>query len=465
MTKLLAGRYHLGEVIGRGGYGLVHQGTWLLPGEEERPVAIKALLPELQHEPEACARLLREAQLGMKVAGGHDAFPTVYDVFEEGGTIYMVTDLVRGLSLRDLVERAFMLPGGKLPLACIRAILAACAEGLRHCHAHQVLHRDLSPANIMVSEEGQVQIVDLGLAAAIEGSGVLGRAHGTLAFASYEQMQGEKMDPSSDLYAIASVIYYAASGHPPFGRDRDTILARMAVDDLPSLFGLPDDLQRILAGLLVHRPDRRFTDTAQVLAALTGDVASSEELAMLVDRCSGKRAASMLAEQPGEARSDAETLVRTQPRASASPVRIKLDARQRARVWEREQAEPGREDEGRTPPGSHGWLGWLRERQGVVMVSLVAVMVALLLGRHAAHRDRALATDVPMGPVSTDVSPAPPAQGAYSLCEVDAPDDADVPAQAAVQKVPPTPQQTRKARAQANLPLFSPNPIRAYPTR
>ena len=268
------GRYRIDDKIGEGGMGSVYRAT---DTELHREVAIKVLPAEVTADPERRQRFRQEALLA--AAFNHPNIATVHDVGEQDGVTFIVMELVRGESLRDLVE--------KEPLALERAVEIACgiAAGLARAHREGVLHRDLKPDNVVLTDEGIPKILDFGLskllsdqteadepvmsemptATALTSPYITraGQIVGTLAYMSPEQVQGRPVDARTDVFAFGVVLYEMLSGKRPFAGESnlDTVTAILR-DDPPSLEELrhdvPAGLEAILGRCLTKGPDERF---------------------------------------------------------------------------------------------------------------------------------------------------------------------------------------------------------------
>jgi serine/threonine protein kinase len=210
--RILAGRYRLDEVIGRGGMSTVYRGTDL---SLDRVVAIKvALDPLVEQSPIYLARFTREAQAGASI--GNPGVVTVYDAGADGPTRFIVMEFVPGKSLADILR-------DERPLEPERAadIAAQVADALSAAHAAGIIHRDIKPGNIMVEPDGSVKVLDFGIARALDGHTLTQTATvlGTSAYMSPEQALGQPVDARSDIYSLGCVLYEMLTGEPPFMAD------------------------------------------------------------------------------------------------------------------------------------------------------------------------------------------------------------------------------------------------------
>ncbi|MRJ77541.1 protein kinase [Aeromicrobium sp. SMF47] len=220
-TSLLGGRYELGDVIGRGGMAVVHAGRDLRSG---RRVAIKALHRHLAKDPLFRSRFRREAQTMVGLC--HPAivciFDTGTDVIEDGShaTVrvpFIVMEHVDGQTLRDVLRV------GQLTLASAVQYQLGVLSALEFSHSAGVVHCDIKPANVMITSEGTVKLVDFGIARASgDLASVITQAQAVLGTPSYlspEQALGETADISSDIYSAGCLLYELLTGRPPFVGD------------------------------------------------------------------------------------------------------------------------------------------------------------------------------------------------------------------------------------------------------
>ena len=214
----LAGRYELGDLLGRGGMAEVRRGVDLKLG---RSVAIKLLKTDLAADPGALKRFQREAHAVAIL--NHPAIAAVYDTGERVDPVsgfavpYLVMELVEGATLREVLD-------GEGPLAPDRAleIVGVVLDALEHSHAAGIVHRDIKPSNIMITPSGAIKVMDFGIARAVTEttSGLTGTAMviGTAAYLSPEQAQGQQVDFRSDLYSTGCLMYELLLGRPAVRR-------------------------------------------------------------------------------------------------------------------------------------------------------------------------------------------------------------------------------------------------------
>jgi len=268
-ADVLGGRYTLIAVLGTGGMATVWRARDEMLGRE---VAVKVLSPQYAVDPEFLARFEREARHAAAVS--HPRLVTVFDCGVERGTPFIVMELVAGRTLRQVMDETGALPPGQAV-----TVAAAVCEGLEAAHAAGLVHRDITPANIVLNG-GEVKILDFGIARAdgTRAATATGAVLGTAAYLSPEQAAGQQAGPQSDLYSLGCVLFEMLAGRPPFTADSAVGLAYRQVHDdpgPPSAWrpGLPPRLDHITALLLAKdpaaRPPSAAAARADLLAALT----------------------------------------------------------------------------------------------------------------------------------------------------------------------------------------------------
>ena len=271
-TRVLGGRYVLREVLGTGGMATVWRARDEVLGRE---VAVKVLSAQYAADPGFLARFDREARHAARLS--HPRLVTVFDSGVDGDMPFIVMELVAGPTLRQVLDQAGMLPAGE----AVRIAAAVC-EALEVAHAAGLVHRDITPANIVLAGGGEVKVLDFGIARADGGTGVTGTAVvlGTAAYLSPEQASGRPAGPQADLYSLGCVLFEMLTGAPPFSADSAVGLAYRQVHDDPGppsarRPGLPERLDQITARLLAKDPAARPASAAAaragLLAALTPD--------------------------------------------------------------------------------------------------------------------------------------------------------------------------------------------------
>ncbi|TDV50844.1 Stk1 family PASTA domain-containing Ser/Thr kinase [Actinophytocola oryzae] len=229
--RLLSNRYELGDTLGYGGMSEVHKGRDVRLG---RDVAVKVLRADLARDPQFQERFRREAQNA--AALNHPAIVAVYDTgetrTEHGPLPYIVMEYVDGRTLRDIVKTEGPLPGQRA-----MEIMADVSAALDFSHRHGIIHRDVKPANVMITKTGAVKVMDFGIARAVhDGQAAVTQTAaviGTAQYLSPEQARGETVDARSDVYAAGCVLFELLTGEPPFTGDSPVAVAYQHVREDP----------------------------------------------------------------------------------------------------------------------------------------------------------------------------------------------------------------------------------------
>ena len=262
MTELVAGRYRLLDEAGRGAMGVV----WRARDEQlDRVVAVKQLAHE-NADPAATARAGREARLSARLRHAHVV--TVHDVVDHDGRPYLIMEYVQSRSLADLLREHTTLPAEQ-----VAAIGRELASALVAAHAAGIVHRDVTPSNVLVTTSGTAKIADFGISHATGESVVTGGGliAGTPAYLAPEVAAGNEAGFAADVFSLGATLYHALEGTPPFGTDDNpyALLARVTHDQIapPGHTGpLADVLMRMLDRDAARRPT--MAGTEELLAAV-----------------------------------------------------------------------------------------------------------------------------------------------------------------------------------------------------
>jgi serine/threonine-protein kinase len=259
---VLGGRYTLTERIAAGGMGDVWAATDRVLG---RSVAIKIMRPNTTDEGNFAARFRDEAR--HTAALSHPNIAAVYDYGEDDGTAYLVMELVPGVPLSTIIAE------GPMPPEQVRQILGQCALALAAAHEAGVVHRDVKPANVMVTPEGKVKLTDFGIARAVDAVGHTrtGEVMGTPQYLAPEQAMGQRVTGATDLYSLGVVGHEMLTGRRPFdaGSAVATALAQISEPPPPLPPHVTDPLRSAIEACLAKDPAHRPSSSAS-LAALLG---------------------------------------------------------------------------------------------------------------------------------------------------------------------------------------------------
>jgi len=274
-TQERVAHYRILERLGGGGMGVVYRAEDTRLG---RQVALKLLPPELARDPIAKARFLQEARAASAVE--HPNLCTLYEAGEaEDGRLYLAMPCYDGETLRARLER------GPLPAAEAVDVARQVALGLARAHRQKIVHRDVKPANLMLTRDGVVKILDFGIAKLTGDTRLTraGAAVGTLGYMAPEQARGAVVDHRADLWALGVVLYEMLGGRRPFRGETDGAVYEAILHREPEPLeklrqDLPPGLERIVRRLLEKDSDRRYDAAEQVAADLAAPGSTAEAL-------------------------------------------------------------------------------------------------------------------------------------------------------------------------------------------
>jgi eukaryotic-like serine/threonine-protein kinase len=266
------GRFVVDSVLGTGGMGAVYKAT---DPTLKRTVAVKTVRPDIA-EPSYIDRLVGEAQACARL--DHPHIVTVYEAGQIDDAVYVVMEYLEGEDLAQALWR------GELPFEARVRMLIQILEALEHAHAHGVIHRDIKPANIRVLRNGNIKIVDFGLArmTQVDARTVTGTIMGTLHYASPEQLRGEKVDGRTDIYSTGTMAYEMCTGRKPFdGEAISTIILKVIQDPIPPMEAqwsrtFPE-IEKIIARAMAKNAADRYQTAEDMRNALTAFLNSSRD--------------------------------------------------------------------------------------------------------------------------------------------------------------------------------------------
>ncbi len=258
--------YQILQQLGKGGMGIVYQAN---DEKLERLVAIKVLAPETVGDEISRKRFLREARAAAKL--NHPNITTIHSIDEVDNKIFIVMEYVAGKTLGEVMDSR------SLNLSEILTCAIQIAEGLGEAHQKNVIHRDVKPDNIMISQSGQIKIMDFGLAK-MRGQSRLTQddfSMGTIDYISPEQISREReIDPRSDIFSFGVLLYEMVSGNLPFKGEHDWAILYSILnhDPIPldaRKLQIPPALVKVINKCLKKEPDYRFQTVSDIIEALT----------------------------------------------------------------------------------------------------------------------------------------------------------------------------------------------------
>jgi serine/threonine protein kinase/tetratricopeptide (TPR) repeat protein len=261
------GRFEVISELGRGGMAIVYKAR---QADLDRIVALKVLPPELTHDSSYVARFRQEARSAARLE--HPHIMPIFEVGEADGLHFIAMKFIQGKTLKDYIQEE-----GALPIARAAQALAQVGEALDYAHRQGVIHRDVKPSNVMITDEGWVYLTDFGLARGTGGTSGLtmaGTVMGTPEYMSPEQAQGlDSVGPPTDIYALGVVLYELITGTFPFKADTPMgmLAARLMQAPIPprDVRGdLPSAVEDVVMRALARSPEARFASAGDMVTAL-----------------------------------------------------------------------------------------------------------------------------------------------------------------------------------------------------
>ena len=273
------GRYALFDAIAAGGMATVHYGRLLGPVGFARTVAIKQLHPQFARDPDFVSMFVDEARLAAKLR--HPNVVPVLDVVKHGRELYIIMDYVLGVSLSEVLRRLSVY-GERIPVPVVVAILAGALEGLHAAHETRdeagnrlgIVHRDVSPANILVGGDGLARVLDFGIAKAAGRAQVTrhGEVKGKVGYMAPEQLRGDVVSRAADIFAVAVTLWESLTGQRGFSGDPESVIdARLAGEQLAPLASIDEALASfdpIISRGTSQYPEDRFETAREMAEAL-----------------------------------------------------------------------------------------------------------------------------------------------------------------------------------------------------
>jgi eukaryotic-like serine/threonine-protein kinase len=269
-------RYRIIREVGRGGMGIVYQAE---DDILQRPVAYKVLPDAVRDDPTALEDFLREARIAASLH--HPNIVTIFDAGQTADAVYITMEYVEGRSLQDILDEV-----GILPLPRALDVFRQACRSLAHAHRQQIVHRDVKPANIMVSSTGAVKLMDFGLAAVVShASAKVSSVRGTPFYMAPEQITGDAISALADQYALGCTLYHMVSGRPPFV-DGDVLYHHIHTEPAsPRQWNrkIPVWLDAVILRTMLKVPARRFSSVDVLLHEVEQNLAGPQATQALGD--------------------------------------------------------------------------------------------------------------------------------------------------------------------------------------
>jgi len=260
-----AGRYQIIEELGKGGMGKVYKANDI---DIKEKVAIKLIRPEISTDNRTIERFQNELKFARKIR--HKNVCQMYDLNREEGTYYITMEYVSGEDLKSFIRRS-----RQLAIGTAITIAKQICDGLSEAHKLEVVHRDLKPNNIMIDREGNVRIMDFGIARSLKGKGITGAGViiGTPEYMSPEQVEGKEVDQRTDIYSLGIVLYEMVTGRVPFEGDTPFTIGVKHKSEVPRdpkelNAQIPEDLSCVILRCLEKNKEQRYQSAGEVRSEL-----------------------------------------------------------------------------------------------------------------------------------------------------------------------------------------------------
>jgi non-specific serine/threonine protein kinase len=264
--SIFAGRYQVIEELGRGGMGKVYR---VLDTKINEEVALKLIRPDIASDQQTIERFGNELKLARRIA--HRNVGKMYEVMEDEGTHFITMEYVPGENLKSTIRRI-----GQLPVEKSIAIARQICEGLAEAHRLEIVHRDLKSSNIILDVDGNARIMDFGIARSLKERGITGEGViiGTPEYMSPEQVEGQEVDQSSDIYSLGVILYEMVTGRVPFEGDTLLTVAVKHKSETPRNprdlnAQVPESLGRVILKCLEKEREKRYRSAEELHSELT----------------------------------------------------------------------------------------------------------------------------------------------------------------------------------------------------
>ncbi len=257
---MLGDRYEILEKIGTGGMSDVYKAK---DHKLNRPVAVKVLKQEFSENANFVSKFRAEAQAAAGMM--HPNIVNVYDVGEEGGTQYIVMELVEGITLKKYIEKK-----SRLSVKEATSIAIQVSMGIEAAHNNHIIHRDIKPQNIMISRDGKVKVTDFGIAKAVSSNTITSNVMGSVHYTSPEQARGGYSDEKSDIYSLGITLFEMLTGRVPFNGETTVAIAIKHIQEpMPSprnyVGDIPISVEQIVLKCTQKSPDRRYQNMQELI--------------------------------------------------------------------------------------------------------------------------------------------------------------------------------------------------------
>jgi len=257
---MLGDRYEILEKIGTGGMSDVYKAK---DHKLNRPVAVKVLKQEFSENANFVSKFRAEAQAAAGMM--HPNIVNVYDVGEEGGTQYIVMELVEGITLKKYIEKK-----SRLSVKEATSIAIQVSMGIEAAHNNHIIHRDIKPQNIMISKDGKVKVTDFGIAKAVSSNTITSNVMGSVHYTSPEQARGGYSDEKSDIYSLGITLFEMLTGRVPFNGETTVAIAIKHIQEpMPSprtyAGDIPISVEQIVLKCTQKSPDRRYQNMQELI--------------------------------------------------------------------------------------------------------------------------------------------------------------------------------------------------------
>ncbi len=276
--KMLSNRYEILEEIGRGGMGIVYKARCHLLN---RLVAIKVLRPEFSHDEEFIKRFKYESQSAASLS--HPNIVSIYDVGNDGDIYYIVMEYVNGKTLKQIIRES----GGPMPMDKALSITCQVLRALDNAHRHNIIHRDIKPHNILITEDGIAKVTDFGIAKVTTDYTLTYNKNiiGTAQYFSPEQAKGSIVDEKSDIYSLGIVMYEMLTGKVPFEGDSPISVALKHIEENlkpPSQLNpnIPKGIDEIVMKATEKDTSRRYSSADEMLSDINKFVSDPDNFSI-----------------------------------------------------------------------------------------------------------------------------------------------------------------------------------------